>query len=305
MADTIVVTGGTGFIGTALCRNLAEDYTVVVPSRSGTGPAIHPRVSVVPWDARSPAELGHCLEGVRAVVNLAGENIASSLRWTEEKKNRIIASRRAAAQALAEAVAHCSSKPETVVQASAIGFYGSRNDETLDEESPPGSGFLARTAIAWEESAQAIAAAGVRVPLIRTGIVLGRGGGFLSRVLVPFRLFTGGHPGSGCQWLSWIHMEDEIRAIRFLIEQSDLSGPVNLTAPGSLPAKDFFATLGRVMHRPSWLHPPAVALRCALGELADELLLSGQRVQPRRLIEAGFQFTYPELQPALENILND
>lgn len=274
MTGRIVITGGTGCIGTALCRNLAEDHEVVVVSRSGTRRHVHAGVHISEWDARSAASLTPVLEGARAVVNLAGENIAPRFRWNAEKERRILQSRLAAAGALREAVAACGEKPAVVVQASAIGIYGNRGAEALDEHSGLGTGFLARVAQDWESAGQKIADTGVRLAVIRTGVVLGPGGGMLTRVLPLFRVCCGGHPGNGWQWVSWIHLQDEVRAIRFLIERHDLEGAFNLTAPHACTARDFYTTLGNVAGRPAWL------------------------------LEAGFAFSFPDLWPALEDVLH-
>jgi hypothetical protein len=240
------------------------------------------------------------IEGAAAVVNLAGENVAAALRWSTQKKARILDSRLAAGRAVTRAVGAASQKPAALIQASAIGYYGSCGDRIIDESHPSGSGFLAGVARQWEDSVADIDTR-VRCVLIRTGIVLGAGG-FLKRTALPFRFFAGGHPGSGAQWLSWIHLKDEVGAIRFLIEHESCEGPFNLTAPQPLQARDFFRCLGRVMHRPSWAPVPSVVLRLLFGLMAKELILSSQRVMPARLMESGYSFVYPELEPALESI---
>ena len=177
-------------------------------------------------------------------------------------------------------------------------------DLLLNEASSGGSGFLAEVARQWEATTAAVGQTGVRHVIIRTGIVLGRGGGFLSKVMPPFSFFVGGHPGSGRQWLSWIHVEDEAAAIKFLIERNDLAGPFNLTAPVPLQSKDFFDLMGSLVHRPSWLHPPAACLRLMFGEMAREVLLASQRVVPERLLQSGFTFRYPGALQALGDILS-
>jgi uncharacterized protein len=304
MDKKVVITGGTGLIGRALCRELAmHGYCVVVLSREteqGVGSASS--VTAAHWDLREPGSWLQHADGALAVVNLAGDNIASSLRWSRRKKDRILDSRLSATRAVAETIYRARHKPRVVVQGSAIGFYGPRNSTLLDETSPGGAGFLADVARQWEAAADALAEHGVRTAIIRTGIVLAPGSGFLQRAALPFRLGLGGHPGSGRQWLSWIHLQDEVRAIRFLIEHPTLAGPFNLTAPAPLPAREFFRELGRALHRPAWLPVPALALRLALGELARELLLSGQRVRPARLLEAGFRFAFPEAGAALADV---
>jgi len=306
MTQKIVITGGSGFIGRALCAELlAHGYCPVVLSRDPQRAAtrMDPRVSIVLWDGRTPRTCAPHLAGARAVVNLAGESIASGLRWTAHKKKAVLASRMSAAEALAEALTLTAAKPAAVIQASAIGFYGDRRDEILDEASAAGAGFLAEVAMRWEAAAAAFQGLGVRTAIIRTGIVLGPAGGFLQRAALPFRFFVGGHMGSGRQWISWIHIRDEVAAIRFLIEQTNLAGPFNLTAPQPLAARDFFRLVGQALHRPSWLPVPAFMLRLVLGEMARELLLAGQRVMPRRLQAAHFPFCYPDCLSALADVL--
>jgi hypothetical protein len=196
-----------------------------------------------------------------------------------------------------------STKPRVVIQASGIGYYGNCGDELLDENSSSGTGFLADVARDWEHSTAQVEAMRIRHVIIRTGIVLGPDGGFLSRVLLPFRLFMGGHMGSGRQWLSWIHIKDEVDAMCFLLEKPELHGPFNLCSPNPLVARDFFRALGKTMGRPSWLAVPGFALRSMFGQMAAELILSGQRALPKRLLEAGFTFRYPEAEMALRDIL--
>ena len=260
------------------------------------------QVKIVNWDAKTAEGWANLADGAYAIINLAGENIGSG-RWTERKKRRILESRLNAGGAVVQAVEQAESKPKVVVQASGIGIYGNRDDEILDESSLPGSGFLVEVAKPWEESTRKVESVGVRHVIIRTGVVLGADGGFLSRVLLPFRLFMGGRLGSGHQWIPWIHLDDEVRAIVFLIEKENLRGVFNLTAPNPLTSKDFFRLLGRVMRRPSWLPVPGFALRLLLGEMAKELILSGQRAMPKRLLDSGYEFEYPDAESALREIL--
>jgi uncharacterized protein len=282
---------------------LARDYRVVVLSRSPRkGTAFESgQVEVVAWDGRSAQGWGHYADGAYGIINLAGENIADG-RWTSSRKAAILESRLAAGRAVTEAVAQAARRPLVVIQASGIGYYGSRGDEVMDETSPAGSGFLADVAVQWERSTEPVEAHGVRRVIIRTGVVLGRSGGFLSRVVLPFRFFMGGHMGSGRQWLSWIHMEDEVGAICFLLEREDARGAFNLSSPHPLSAKDFFREAGRALGRPSWLPVPGFMLHLVLGEMADELILSGQRALPKKLLNAGYVFTYPEAGAALREV---
>ncbi|MGQ9632300.1 MAG: TIGR01777 family oxidoreductase [bacterium] len=300
-----VIAGATGFIGRGLCRRLLEEgYGVIALSRDPDRgrKLLGNRVSVVGWDGRSAEGWASYADGARAIINLAGESIASG-RWTQTKKRAILESRLDAGRAVVEAIKRSQKKPKVVIQASAIGYYGPRSDEMLDESSPPGMGFLAEVAQQWELSTKEAESWGVRHVIIRTGIVLGREGGVLPRLLLPFRLFVGGPLGSGRQWFSWIHLDDEVRAIRFLMEKEDLHGAFNLTAPEQLTMEDFCRVLGRAMNRPSWLSAPGFAMHLLLGEMAEEILLSGQRVVPKRLTEAGYKFLYPEVESALREIL--
>ena len=305
MSQTVIISGATGFIGTILVKKLvARNYHVVVLSRNpGKAAAFNSsQVKVVAWDGRSANGWGHYVDGAYGIINLAGENIAAG-RWTPARKTAILQSRLAAGRAIVEAVTLSARKPRVVIQASGIGYYGNRGDTVLDETSSSGTGFLADVAIQWEKSTEPVEALGVRRAIIRTGIVLGRGGGFLSRVLLPFKLFMGGCMGSGRQWFSWVHMEDEVSAICFLLEQDAAQGAFNLSSPQPLSAKDFFVEVGTALGRPSWLPVPGFALRMLLGEMAEELILSGQRALPTRLLEAGYAFHYPSARGALENLL--
>ena len=301
----VVITGATGFIGKALVKELSEaGYEIVVLSRNpDRGKELFGKgITTARWDGKSATGWGIYADGDYAIINLAGENIGTG-RWTQAKKLSILESRLNAGKAVVEAAKLAQNKPKTVIQASAIGYYGSRLDEIVDETSSPGKGFLPEIAQEWELSTKEIGSLGVRHIIIRTGIVLGKDGGAFPRLLLPFRFFAGGPLGSGNQWFSWIHLEDEVRAIRFLIEKEDLQGIFNLTSPGHLRQKEFSKILGEVMKRPSWLPVPGFMLRLLMGEMAEELLLTGQRVAPKRLLEAGFTFLYPEAELAIQEIL--
>jgi hypothetical protein len=299
----VVITGATGFIGSALCGALHEDYELVALSRDSNRAArsLGELARAVEWDGRSTGSWSQQADGALAIINLAGENIASG-RWTNTKKASILHSRLDSLRAVIEGIKQANKKPKVVIQASAIGYYGRRGDEKLDENSSSGKGFLAEVCRNVERVAGQIESLGVRCVIIRTGVVLGNGGGALPRIMLPFRFFLGGHPGSGRQWFSWISLDDEAAAIRFLMENENLSGVFNLTAPKPITMKRFCRKLGWVIKRPSWLFFPGFLMRLAMGEMAEEVLLSGQRALPKRLLEAGFEFKHAEAKECLKDI---
>ena len=301
----VVIAGGSGFIGTRLCRILVDaGHTPFILTRSAGRAAgsLLPGVSAIGWDGRTGQGWAQFLDQDTALVNLAGENIAAG-RWTPERKQRILESRVFAGQAMADAVARAQFRPRVLVQASAVGFYGPRGPEPLDESAPSGTGFLAEVCRAWEASSRAVEQAGVRRCVIRTGVVLGPGGA-LARMLPAFRFFLGGPLGSGEQFLSWIHLDDEVQVIRFLLENQGCSGAYNCCAPNPADSRTFARTLGLVLGRPALLPAPAPALRLLLGEMAQEVLLSGQNVRPARLMEEGYRFLHPDLEGALRAALH-
>lgn len=305
MGMKVIITGATGFIGRALSREMLEaGYHVVALSRNaGRGRKIlGGGVIVVEWDGKSSQGWKELANGAYAIINLAGENISNG-RWTQKKKQRILLSRLDAGKAIVEAVAEANEKPRVVIQSSGIGYYGSTSDQMVDESSPPGKGFLVEVAEQWEASTKQVESLGTRHVIIRTGVVLGSEGGALPRLLTPFRFFVGGPLGSGKQWFPWIHLDDEVKAIRFLMEREGLSGPFNLCAPEPVTMKDFCHTLGKVMGRPSSFSVPGFMLHLLFGEMAQEVLLSGQRAMPGRLLKAGYAFRYLNIEYALREIL--
>jgi uncharacterized protein (TIGR01777 family) len=299
----VVITGATGFIGRALCKALHKDYEVIALSRDAgrAAKSVGGLAKVIEWDGRTTGSWYKQANGAFAIINLAGENIASG-RWNESKKAGILHSRLDSSKAVLDTIMQVDKKPTVVIQASAIGYYGPRSDEQLDENSIPGKGFLANVCQRIESSAEEIEGMGVRCIVIRTGIVLGSDGGAFARLVKPFRFYLGGYLGSGRQWFSWIHLDDEIAAIKFLLENEHLKGVFNLTAPQPVTMKEFCKILGKVLHRPAWLNVPAFAARLAFGEMADEMLLSGQKVLPKRLLNTGFNFQYTNAEQALNAI---
>jgi uncharacterized protein len=299
----IVITGGTGLIGSAVAREMGSaGHEVVVLTRdpSKTGP-LPPNTRAAQWDGKTAGDWAKLLDEDTVIVHLAGDAIAAG-RWTEEKKRRIRDSRVESGRAVLEAVRQAKAKPRALLQGSAVGYYGDTGGEVVAELHPPGNDFLARVCVEWEASTAEVAALGVRRPVLRTGIVLSNQGGALPRMALPFRMLAGGPLGDGRQWLPWIHEADEVGAIRFLIEREDADGPFNLTAPAPLTNRDFSRALGGVLHRPSFAPAPGFALRLLLGEMADALL-HGQRAVPRRLLELGYVFRYPEAPGALRSLL--
>ena len=289
MADRrIAVTGATGLIGGALVDSLlADGVTVHRITRNGSkaGP------DDIVWDPEAGRLDPATLEGVDGVVHLAGEPIGEH-RWTAETKRRILESRRQGTTLLAETLAGLDDKPEVLLSGSAVGYYGDRGDEVLTEESTPGDDFMARVTIAWEEAARPAKEAGIRVVHPRTGVVLAKGGPLIDKVELPFRLGVGGRVGSGRQYVAWISLQDEVRALRFLLDHDTLAGPVNLTAPDPATNRELTKSIGDVLNRPTVLPIPSFALRLLYGEMGETLATVSQRAIPRRLQEAGFAFEH-------------
>ncbi|MCI0423349.1 MAG: TIGR01777 family oxidoreductase, partial [Acidobacteria bacterium] len=242
------------------------------------------------------------LEGTDAAIHLAGENIAAK-RWTPAQKAKIRDSRVSGTRLLAESLARLARQPKVLVCASAIGYYGDRSDERLNEDSAPGSGFLAETCRDWEAAAKPAIDRGIRVVQLRLGLVLASHGGALAKMLPPFRLGIAGIIGSGQQYMSWIALDDLVAAVSYVLSNEGLRGPVNVVAPDAVTNHEFTKTLGRVLRRPTVFPMPAFAARLAFGEMADGLLLSSTRVEPQRLLASGFRFRFPELKAALEHLL--
>jgi uncharacterized protein (TIGR01777 family) len=299
----VVLAGGSGLIGRELMRELiGAGYEVVILSRSPEQLGDLPSgAAAARWNGQSVGALVPRLEGVEAVVNLAGESIGAG-SWTPMRKLSIRESRVRATKAIALALGRVDQRPSTLLQASAVGLYGPCGDEEVDESHPPGSDYLAGVCREWEAASSDVEDFGVRRAVLRTGVVLTTAGGALPRILLPFKLFAGGRLGNGKQWFPWIHLRDEVRAVRFLLEKKEASGAFNLTAPNPLTNGELAKLLGRIMRRPSFMPAPAFALRGVMGEMAT-LVLDGQRAKPRRLLDAGFEFEYPEIEAALRDLL--
>ena len=301
----VVITGGTGLIGRALARDLGgAGHDVVIlsrdPDRAGSLP---PGARAAGWDGRTAQGWVSLLDAPdTAIVHLAGDNIAQG-RWTAEKKRRIRDSRVVSGQAVLDAIREAPVKPRVLIQGSAVGYYGPHGDEVVPEDTPPGRDFLGTVCQEWEASTAEAESLGVRRAVARTGIVLAREGGALPAMSLPFKMMIGGPIGDGRQWFPWIHIDDEVGALRFLLERETARGAFNLTAPHPVTNRELTRTLARVLGRPGFLPAPGFALRIALGEMADSLL-EGQRAIPSRLLELGYAFRWPDLEPALRNLLD-
>ena len=285
----VIIAGGTGFLGSALAASLRLDgHHVLVMTR-------HPKAhDEIPWTDPS------VFDGADVVVNLAGEPLDAG-RWTAARKASILETLVKTTETLVKRMSSVAHPPPVFLNGSAVGVYGTHGSEALTEESPPGSDFLASVCIEWEKAAMA-AAWMTRVVLLRTGLPLDSSGGALPKLALPFRLFAGGRAGSGDQYWSWIHRDDWTRIVRWAIDNPEIKGPINLTAPSPVTNREFTAALAHALHRPALAPAPAFALRLAFGEMADAVILSGQRVLPAKATRNGFEFRYPDLASALRQI---
>lgn len=293
----IVVSGASGFIGSALTsalRQAGHEVRSLVRRPPRTN-------SELSWDVERGTIDAAGLEGTDAVINLAGETLVQ--RWTNDARRRIRDSRVKGTALLAGTLASLSTGPRVLLSGSAIGIYGNRGDETLDEDSAVGNDFLASVCIDWEKAAAPAIAAGVRVVALRTGLVLGHGGGMLSRMLLPFRLGVGGRIGSGRQWMTWVALDDYVELATRCLTTHSLSGPVNFVGPAPVTNEEFTKTLGRALHRPTLFPVPGAALKLVMGQMANDTLLASQRVLPKRALAAGFAFRCASVEDALRSAL--
>jgi hypothetical protein len=296
----IVIAGGTGFLGRPLANALGPD--LVILTRQAERPTTTPQTRLLRWTPDGTAgPWASAINGADAVINLAGEPIAGA-RWTEAQKRRILDSRVLATRSLVEAIAHAASPPPVFVSGSAVGYYGPLGDEIVGEERAAGTDFLAGVCVQWEAEAMRAASSRTRVVCIRTGLVLERDGGALPKMLPPFWFGAGGRVGSGRQYWPWIHRQDWIDLVRFAIRTEEVVGPLNVTAPDPVTNADFARTLGRTIGRPSLMPTPGFALKLLLGEMAEALLLSGQRAVPARAERLGYRFAFTDLAGALRAI---
>jgi uncharacterized protein (TIGR01777 family) len=295
----ILISGSHGLVGTALIKSLEpeghEIYRLVRHYPDSD--------SQIEWNPERYSIALSLIEGFDAVVHLAGESIAEG-RWTEEKKKRIRESRVKGTRLLSDALGNLTNRPKTLISASAVGYYGDRDDELLTEESKPGSDFLSEVCVEWESATEGARQQGIRTVNCRFGIILDKDGGALKKMLPPFRMGIGGRIGSGKQWMSWIALADVVSGLKFALTNEQLAGPVNFVAPNPVRNSEFTKTLGKSLSRPTLFPIPAFGVRLAFGEMADALLLSSQRVEPVRLKNAGFTFQLPDLGSALRNALD-
>ncbi|MEH2422022.1 MAG: TIGR01777 family oxidoreductase [Nostoc sp.] len=303
----VAITGATGFVGSRLIQRLhgKGDQIVVLTRNTAFAQKVFPseafpNLEIVAYTPNVSGSWQSVIASCDGIVNLAGEPIAEG-RWTPERKQEILNSRKLGTQKLVEAIANANPKPTVLVNASAIGYYGTSESATFDETSLSGNDFLAQVCQAWETEAIKVKDAGVRLVILRLGIVLGNGGA-LGKMIPPFKLFAGGPIGSGRQWFSWIHVDDLVNLILQALTKSEIEGVYNGTAPNPVRMADLSQTLGRVMNRPSWLPVPAFAIEALLGDGAI-VVLEGQQVIPKRTVETGFEYKYPNLQSALTQIL--
>jgi len=294
----VVLAGGSGFLGTRLRAHLERGGHRVFNLTRSPRPD---RPGDLPWQPDgSPGRLTDHLEGIDAIVNLAGENIAGAF-WSEARKVKLRESRLLATRTIVRAIAACERPPKVLISGSAVGYYGPHGDRAVTERTPPGSDFLARLCVDWEQEARAVAAPQTRLAVVRTGLVLGADGGALKKMILPFKLGLGATLGAGDQFMPWIHVDDWVAMVTWLAGADRAMGAFNATAPTPVSNRDFTHTLGRVLRRPAVFHAPAFVLKIALGEMAG-MLLTGQRVLPAAAEELGFRFAYRELEPALRSL---
>ena len=297
----VLIAGGTGLIGKNLIRKLISGgHTVILLSRSADRLPKVLGITAVKWDGKTTSGWGEWINKVDAVVNLAGENIGS-YPWTEKRKRIFRDSRIAGGKALSKAIEESRSRPSVFIQASAVGFYGPRSEEEVDESTGAGNDFSSELCIGWEDSSKQIEDFGVRRVIIRTGIVLDKKGGILQQMALPVKLFVGGRMGTGKQGIPWIHIEDEVNAIIFLIMNDSARGVFNLSAPRPVSNAAFMKRIATVLRRPYWFHIPDFAIKLILGEMST-LLLNGQFMVPRKLVKLGFNFKYATIEHALDDI---
>lgn len=302
----IIVAGGSGFIGSELIRRLINSkHQVVLLSRNPGAARLEERESfkIVQWDGKTIGLWSQFIDGADAVINLSGENVAAK-RWSESQKTRLIDSRINPTRAILQTINQATKKPRVLVNASAVGYYGNFGDGDVTESHIKGEGFLSDLCEQWEREAMNAEVHGLRVVLLRIGIVLEPSGGALKKMLLPFKLFIGGSLGSGKQWFPWIHLDDVLNIILFALENDSVSGAVNLSSPSPVTMDEFASSLAKAIRRPSWARVPSFVLKILLGEMS-EMLLGGRRIVPKKLIDNGFMFQYPNLDETLNSLFRE
>jgi uncharacterized protein len=297
-----LVTGGTGFVGPYLLRRLDRPVVLSRDTAKAREKLSKVGADVREWDPNSGAPPASVFDGVDVVFHLAGEGVASG-RWTKAKKRRIRDSRVIGTRNLVEGLTRAGHRPKALISASAVGYYGSRGEETLTEQSPPGDDFLAEVCVEWEREAHRAAALGIRTAMLRIGVVLGEEGGALAKMLPPFKLGLGGPLGNGKQWMPWIHVEDLASLFMHVAERDDIQGPVNAAASGIVRNREFTKVLAKELHRPAIFRAPYLGLRIVFGEIA-QVLFASQKVEPRVPMTSGFQFRYPRLEEAMHAVFH-
>ena len=297
----LVITGASGFIGSTLVEQLCDEgHTLVLLSRRPPAKKTLPKKRWLSWQPGVSGEWQKAVDGADGIIHLAGEPIAGK-RWTSAQKVKLATSRIETTRALVDALRNARVKPKFLISSSAVGYYGAHGDDTIMEDNAPGSGFLAQLCQDWEAEAIKAKDLGVRVALLRTGIVLGKGNGALAKLVPPFKFFVGGSLGTGKQWFPWIHLSDAVGLVKFLIVNDKAEGPLNVTAPNPVTMAEFCKALGKTLHRPAWAPVPAPLLSLMLGEMA-QMLLTGQRAVPQVALRLGYHFKFPKLVGALESL---
>ncbi|KXG43730.1 TIGR01777 family oxidoreductase [Tepidibacillus decaturensis] len=300
----ILIVGGTGFVGKELIKSLLKDghhVSVITRNIAKARTLLGKQVKLLQWESIIAANSSLLKTyQIDYIINLAGESIGSG-RWTQKRKEEIIKSRTETTRAMVDFIEKLQVKPKGLINASAVGYYGAHEDEEITEDHGVGQDFLAKVSNAWEKEAIRAKEFGVRVVILRIGVVLGNGGA-LEKMGLPFRFYIGGPIGKGDHWLSWIHLSDLIKAVQFLLKNDTIDGPINTTAPNPVRMRDFYRYLAKAMNKPYWMYTPALFLRLALGEMSD-MVLKGQKVLPKRLLDSGFQFQFASVESALIDIM--
>ena len=301
----ILISGATGFIGKPLVDNLLNNghhITALSHNIKNAAKIFPANVEICPLDINNPDILKNKIKDFDAVINLSGANLSEN-PWTKKFKEVILSSRVDTTNYLVSLILKSDIKPKIFIQGSAIGIYGDRGNQEINESESRGTGYLADVVKAWENAAKPLRNIDIRLSFLRTGVVLGKGGGIMSKIELPFKIFAGGHFGDGKQWHSWIHIEDEVRAIVHILENQTSEGIYNLSSPNPLQLKDFLEEYGKAVNRPSWLPIPAFVIKAFMGERAEELILVSQKVIPQKLLDEGFKFKYPEAGEAFKQIV--